>query len=697
MKRQDILAHIRSNKKPLSFRALAESLGLPKKFLRTLKRLLKDMVNDGEIIRTRKGMYGPAGEMRLETGYFEAHKEGYGFVILEKLGEKDIFVPARATMGAMNNDRVMVRVDNLKKREGRIVRILERAYNRVAGVIDVDGESVFLRPKSRKVPFDIYIPFNMKGDAKNGDVAVAEITDYPTDKRPPRGRVVKIISPPDDPKSEIEAIIDEMSLPRRFPHEVTDVVRMLSKEASDMKEGRRRDLTALSTVTVDGETARDFDDAISVRCIPDGYRLYVHIADVSHYVKWNDVIDMEARSRGTSVYFPDRVLPMFPKVISEDLCSLRPHVKRLAFTAEMDFSRNGHRIRESFYPSVIESNNRMTYNSVKKILIDQDAGERKKYESLLYDFELMSELTNILRSKRMQRGSLDFDLPEPEIILDLKGNLEAIISAERNFAHIIIEEFMIAANEAVSEYIESKGVPSLYRVHEEPDESKLDNIMAVLRGATNIRKRKVTPRDIPLLLESLRGQPAEEAFNYIVLRSLKQARYSTENIGHFGLASQSYTHFTSPIRRYPDLVIHRILRDLIMCRKGLPDKKLKIYESLLPDIALHSSRRERVADEAEREVVDAMRAWFMKGRVGSEFAGRITGIAPYGIKVRLKDFYIEGFIHISDMTNDFYIYNESDLTFRGKHTKKVYRIGQDIRILVEKVNMQERETVFSLV
>ncbi|UCG77471.1 MAG: ribonuclease R [Nitrospirota bacterium] len=694
--KNDILQHFRANGKPLSFRALSENLGLPKKYSRTLKRVLREMTAQGDIIRTRKGMYGPSKEMSIETGYFEAHRDGYGFVILEKPGEKDIFVPARATRNAMNNDRVMVSIVNRNKREGRIVRILERAYSRIAGTIEVDGRSVFLRPKNRNINFDVYIPFNMKGKARNGDSAVVEITSFPSDKRPPSGKVVKIIDVPDDPRGEIEAIIDEMSLPRRFPRNVSDASKELEKRADNMRPDKRRDLTSLNTVTIDGETAKDFDDAISIERIDDGYRLYVHIADVGHYVKWNDVIDMEARNRGTSVYFPDRVLPMLPKALSENLCSLRPGVKRLAFTAEMDLDERGITIDKRFYPSIIKSNRRMTYTSVAKILIDRDVKERKKCGELLADLELMEELARIIRAGRMKRGSLDFDLPEPEIILDLQGNLENICTFERNFAHMLIEEFMILANEAVSEHIESMGLPSLYRVHEEPDETKLVEILAALRGLTNIRKHKLKAGDVPRILKTIKGLPAEDALNYIVLRGLKQARYSTDNIGHYGLASKSYTHFTSPIRRYPDLVVHRILREIVKSKDGVPDKKIKAYETLLPDIALHSSRMERLSDDAEREVLDAMRAWFMKDKVGDEFRGRITGIAPYGIKIRLNDYYVEGFMHISDLTDDFYFYNEADLTFTGRHTKRVFRIGDELNVLIQRVDLHEREIVYGL-
>jgi len=693
-----VLGEIKAMKKPLSFRLLAEKLGLAKKHSRQLKKILRQLVKEGEVIRTKKGLYGPPEEMSLVTGYFEAHREGYGFVILERPGQRDIFIPARATLGAMDNDVVIARVENWRRRDGKIVRIIKRAFQRVAGKIEIDGKSVYLIPKHKKLPFDIYVPWNEKGGAKDGDTAVAEIIKYPTDNRPPVGKVIKVIDEPESPKAEIEAVIDEFNVPRRFPADVlAEAKSLLGKGVEErMAHKGRKDLTDLKTVTIDGERAKDFDDAVSVELVPEGYRLYVHIADVSNYVQWDDIIDLEARNRGTSVYLPDRVAPMLPPALSEDICSLRPGEKRMTFTAEMLFDRHGNMLDSRFYPSVIVSNERMTYTSVKKIVIDQDRVERERYEDLLGDFDLMAELAGLLRSKRLDRGSLDFDLPEPEVVLDLEGQLESIVRSERNFAHMIIEEFMIAANEAVALFIESSGIISIYRVHEEPDESKMYEILNVLRNVADVRRTKLTSKDLPLILEKIKGHPSEEVVNYIILRSLKQARYSVYNVGHFGLASESYTHFTSPIRRYPDLVVHRILKDLLHHRKGIPENKLKVYESILPDIALHSSRMERMAADAEREVVNAMRVWFMKEKTGEEYDGRIVGITQYGIKVRLKEFYVEGFLRVSSMMDDYYLYSEKDLTLSGRSTRRRFRIGDDIRVRVDSVDMLEREIVFGL-
>jgi ribonuclease R len=682
--------------KPLSFREILYLLGLSKSEGRALKRILRELVNGGEIVRTRKGLYGPSENMSLLTGYYEAHRDGFGFVISEKPGERDIFIPPGQAMGAMNGDRVVARVENWKRRGGRIIRVLERAYARVAGKLDITKTAIYVRPKNKTIPFDVYIASKDKGKAKHGDLVIAEIIDYPTEKRPPSGKVVKVVEQPVDPKSEIEAIIDEFSLPRKFPKQAADEAKMLAAGPVGKRGAeKRKDLRSIPTVTIDGERAKDFDDAVSISRTGHGYRLWVHIADVGFYVTWGSALDIEARKRGTSVYFPDRVIPMLPKELSEDLCSLRPHEERPAFTVEMDFDASGTREEAKFYPSLIKSDERMTYTSVKKVLVDRDAGERDKYAYLLDDFELMGELCGILREKRLQRGSLDFDLPEPEILLDLQGNPEAILKAERNFAHMIIEEFMIAANEAVAEHLERNEVPSLYRIHEEPDPMKLEEVLKVVKSFWRMPRKNLRPKDFSDLLASIKGTAEEEVINYVVLRSLKQARYSPVNVGHFGLASKSYTHFTSPIRRYPDLVVHRILRETI-AKKRISDTRAEELGSMLPDIAYSSSRTERLADDAERTVVGAMRVWFMKDKVGDEFDAKIVGVTPFGLRVRLRDFYVEGFLHVSHMTDDFYQFNDRNMSLFGRHKKRTFRIGQELMLRLDRVDMEEREIIFGL-
>ncbi len=694
--KESILSFFREKTgKPLSFKDIVSLMRLSHPEARALKRLLRQMMREGDIVMTRKGLYGPSDDMNLITGRFEAHRDGYGFVILEKPGERDIFVPARSTQGAMDNDRVIVRMENSRRREGMIIRVLERATTRFVGRLDITKAASYIRPKNKSLPFDLYISPGDRGKARHGDSVVAEILSYPTDKRPPSGKVIKVIEKPVDPASEVEAIIDEFNLPRRFPRDVSEEAKLLAQGAGQEAGIRRKDLRSLLTVTIDGERAKDFDDAVSIKLSEHGYKLWVHIADVGFYVGWNSVLDQEARKRGTSVYFPDRVIPMLPKELSEDLCSLKAGVERPAFTVEMDFDRQGERTGAKFYSSLIKSDERMTYTSVRKILVDNDRDERKKYEYLLRDFELMSELCGILREMRLERGSLDFDLPEPEILLDLQGRPEAILRAERNLAHMLIEEFMIAANEAVAGHLESLGVPSLYRIHEEPDPMKLEDIIKVVHPSTRVKRKTLKAGDFSRLLIEIKGTPGEEIINYMILRSLKQARYSPVNVGHFGLASDSYTHFTSPIRRYPDLVIHRILRE-VLTKKQLPDKRTKELESLLPDIAFHSSRMERLSDDAEREVLEAMKVWFMKDKVGEEFGGMLVGVNPYGLRVRLKDYYVEGFIHVSYMTDDFYHYNERSVSLSGRNTGRIFRIGDELTVRVDKVDMEEREILFGI-
>ncbi len=683
--------------RPLSFREIVFQLSLTPPERRILKRTLREMVSEGTVIRTRKGLYGPPEEMGLVTGYFEVHKEGYGFVISEEPGSRDVFIPARSTLGAMDNDRVVARLENRGRRDGQIIRVLERAHARVVGTLQRDKSAWYVRPKGRSTLSDIHVGPDDRGKAQVGDRVIAEIITYPSDKRSSAGRIVKVLEKPESPKSEVESIIDESNLPRRFPHGVLEEARALyAVPSTKLIARKRRDLRDLPTVTIDGERARDFDDAVSIKKTNNGYTLWVHIADVGHYVKWDTPIDKEARKRGTSVYFPDRVIPMLPKELSEELCSLKPGADRRAFTVEMAFNGRGERVHELFYPSIIQSDERMTYTSVRKILIDRSPEERMKYEYLLHDLEVMGELCNVIKERRLEKGSLDFDLPEPEVLLDIQGNPETVIRAERNFAHMMIEEFMVAANEAVAEYLETTGVPTLFRIHEEPDPVKLKDIVRIIGSLGILKgKRDLKPKDFSGLIRKVRGLPEEGILHYMILRSLKQARYSTTNVGHFGLASNSYTHFTSPIRRYPDLVVHRILRE-ILAKKELSDKRQKELESILPDIAFHSSRMERQSDDAEKAVVNAMRVWFMKDKIGEEFEGKIVSVTPFGLKVRLEDFYVEGFLHVSYMTDDFYQYNEKNLSLYGIHKRKRFTIGKGLKVRIDTIDMEEREIVLGM-
>jgi ribonuclease R len=678
--------------RPVSLKEIAKPFDIQRDEFRTLKRILRSLIRSGDIFKTKSGYYGVAKEMSLITGLFEAHRDGYGFVIPDKSGEKDLFVPPGRTMGAMSGDRVVARIEKRGKMEGSIIKILERGQKKVIGELCREKNIFYVRPKGKNVPFYIVIAPGDRGKAKSGDIVTVEITSFPTAAGPPEGKVLKILPDVTEPRHETELIIEEYSLPRRFPASVLSGVRGLS-EKMDLR--KRVDCRNLLTVTIDGETAKDFDDAISIKKTGDGFVLYVHIADVSHFIPWDSTLDIEARRRGTSVYFPGSVIPMLPEKLSNNLCSLVPKKDRYTFTAEMCFDKKGHITDKAFYPSIINSNERMTYTSVKNILVDYDPAEREKYEYLLEGFDIMEELCEILRKHRITRGTLDFDLPEPEVLLDIQGRPEAIIRAERNLAHIIIEEFMIAANEAVASHLEKTGIPSIYRVHEKPDAAKLEELKPVF-AALGINITKSGTRAFHSILKKIAGTAEQDLLNILLLRSLKQAKYSMENIGHFGLASKCYTHFTSPIRRYPDLVVHRILKD-ISVKKKLSDKKRQYLEKLLPDIAVHSSKTERTADEAEREIVNAMRVWFMKDKVGDEYGGVVTNITSQGLKIQLKDFFVEGFLHVSSMADDYYRLDEKNYRLIGRRRKKSFSIGQRVNVRVERVDIEEREISLGLV
>jgi len=689
----EILKYLKTKtSKPVGMKEIARNIGVFSGRSGSLRRVLKSLTSSGSIYRTHSGLYGIADRMNLITGEFQGHRDGYGFILPDKSGEADLFIPRRKTMGAMSGDRVIARVESLKRREGAIIKILERARKRIIGKLCHEKGSYFVAPKGKNLPFDVLVSAGNRNGAKSGNLVLVELTSYPTPTRPPEGRVLKVLPDADHPGVEIDMIIEEHSLPRSFASPVLKEAKGLSPT---IRLGSRVDCRGLTTVTIDGEDAKDFDDAISIKKIKGGFILYVHIADVSHYVRWESGIDLEARRRGTSVYFPGQVIPMLPETLSNDLCSLLPRTDRFAFTVEMHVSTDGKMMKKEFYPSVINSNERLTYTAVGRILVDHDPVERERYGYLMEDLETMGELYDILKRSRVKRGSLDFDLPEPYILLDLQGSPEAIMKTERNVSHMIIEEFMIAANEAVSSTIEGLHVPSLYRVHEEPDIAKLDELRPILK-TFGLETRGAGVSAFRSILKKIKGKTEGPMLNILLLRSLKQAKYSTENTGHFGLASKSYTHFTSPIRRYPDLVVHRVLKD-ILSGKGITGENRSYLQSVLPEIAAHSSATERTADEAEREIVRAMRAWFMKDKVGNVYEGFVTSINPRGLRVQLKEIFVEGFLRVSSMSDDYYWFDEERFRLIGRRRKKSFTMGDEITVRVESVDIEEREIAFSLV
>lgn len=694
MKPDYILDFIKKSAKPLSFKEISEGFNLKSSAKKKLKKILKDLIEEGSIIRNRKGFYLPVREAKLVTGYFEAHKEGYGFVIPDSPKETDIFIPPHSTIGAMHGDRVIARLEHRRRREGTIVRILERAIRKIVGIVEKSGPIFYVQPRKKFIQQQIILAPEDKG-VKQGDIVLVEIVKYQKGNNPLIAKIIKIFEKPQSPKDDINILLYEYDLPKKFPQGVISEAKEISQRTISKKDLQKRiDLKGLTTVTIDGESAKDFDDAVSIKKTRKGFILWVHIADVSHYVKWDSPLDLEARQRGTSVYLPDRVIPMLPPELSENICSLLPRIPRLTFTVEMHFSNSGDIKETNFYPSIIQTIERMTYTSVSRILVEKDKREIKKYKNLVSHFEKMAELCELLKNKRKARGSLDFDLPEPEILLDIKGDPQAIIRAERNIAHFIIEEFMIAANEAVAEFLYSNKIPSLYRVHEEPEQNKIHYLTRIVKNL-GVIKEDLKPKQFPEFIELIKGTAYEEIVNYLILRSLKQARYSNENVGHFGLASECYTHFTSPIRRYPDLIVHRIIKEFLLKRK-LSKERLKMLEEILPEIAIHSSRMERRADSIERDSLQIMRVWFMKDKIGEEFIGKVTMVTPEGLRVRLEEFFIEGFLHLSHMTDDFYQFDEKRYCLIGLKRKRKFTIGTSLRVRVSKVNLDEREIFFDL-
>ena len=701
LRKEAVLRFIKeSSEQSVEFRDVMRHFGVGKGDRLRLKTLVDELVDQGHLVKFKGNRYGKASEAGLITGKLSTHRDGYGFVSPDRGGE-DIFIPARYLRENMHGDYVEVRLitsGRPGKREGRIVTTLERAYTRVVGRFEKTKTVNRVLPDEQRITRDVYIPPGAGGKAESGQVVVAEITVYPTSDRPAEGRIVEVLGWPDDPGVEAETVIRKFDLPHTFPDTVLAAARKVPQAVADDLVREREDLRSYPTVTIDGETARDFDDAVSVRKEKGGrFRLWVSIADVSHYVPPASILDAEAYQRGTSVYFPDRCVPMLPEELSNGICSLNPGVERLTVTAEIVFDSSGNPVQSTFYPSVIKSSARLTYTAVKRILADNDPELLTTYARLVPDLRLMEELAARLRERREKRGSIDFDLPEPEIILDLQGETAAIIRSERNVAHRIIEEFMLAANEAVARFLAEHEVPSLYRVHETPDLAKLNDFSEFIRSfgyEFRIDEDVVEPREFQRLLVEAQGKPEEKMINEMLLRSLKQARYAAENLGHFGLAAPCYTHFTSPIRRYPDLVVHRILKGTLSGKNTERDRE-RLAETL-PEIAVHTSMRERVAMEAEREIVLLKKIQFMRNRVGEEFDGFITGVTPYGFFVELAEFFVEGMVPVATLPNDFYQYLEKQHSLLAERSGAVFRLGDRVRVRLVRVSTERKQIDFVL-
>jgi len=794
-------------------------LGLHGDARHDLSDRLHRLVSSGQLVQVDSDRYAipkaSAGKNVL-VGKLSMHRDGYGFVTPDATSldprlkaelAGDIFIPPPAIGSAMHGDRVLVEVGTIRpdgRAEGRIVRPVVRAHNTVVGIFHRGNRGNYVTPIDQKISQEIVIPPGMETPANtsaapavarathprqdgdtvskknksvdrvlgnearrsewddlDGVVVDVEITDWPSATQNPRGRVVEILGYEDDFGVDVEIIIRKFHLPHHFPPEVLDQAQQIEPIIPAQEVQKRRDFRELPIVTIDGETARDFDDAVTVGQVDGGnYELQVHIADVAHYVTPDSALDQEARLRGTSVYFPDRAVPMLPLELSTDICSLRPHVDRLVLSCVMKIDHRGEIVSYELSEGIIRSAERMTYTDVNAAL-EGDSATRKRYSGLVSTFEMMRDLALILNRKRERRGSIDFDLPEPVIEFDEFGLMKSITRSERNIAHRLIEEFMLSANECAAGYLENKRVASLYRIHEKPDAKRVYDfeVIAAAFGyslgvgalpiqrvqfksdrrasyGTGKRPREIeipkevhiTPRMYQKLTEKIAGKPEERILSYLMLRSLKQARYSEENLGHFALAAPTYTHFTSPIRRYPDLIVHRILKKVLrdssrdeyedlVARVPTPVKgaaatpspwskrrehaALKPVSGLIPleelhEIAEESSRSERRADEAERDLMEWKKVKFMEDRVGEDFDGLIISVTKFGFFVELTDLFIEGLVPLDSLTDDRYTYHENTREIIGQRNRKIYSLGQKIRVLVDRIDPVEKKIQFAV-
>jgi len=673
---------------PLTFRELVHAFDVKKPFRDKFKKIVKAMVAEGELIKTRGGTYGLPSKMNLVTGELTCHPDGYGFVVPEGEGT-DVFIGSRKMGGAMHGDTVVARVEGMKpggRREGSIIRVVKRARSTVVGRFEWGRGFGLVIPSDERVLDQIIIPPKDAKGVQEGQIVSAEITRWPDRTMSAAGKILEVLGDPDDPDVESEVILRKYGLTNAFPHAVMAEVKSVPSEVATADTSGRLDLRERTTITIDGETARDFDDAVSIEKIAAGYRLWVSIADVSHYVKEGSAIDKEAYERSTSVYFPDRAIPMLPEALSNGICSLNPKVDRLTMTAEIEFDHDGRPVKKRFFESVIKSAERMTYTKVKG-LIEGDGELSRQYSHILPDIKLMAALAEKLTARRFEQGSIDFDLPEPQIIIDIEGRVEDIVRSERNVAHKLIEEFMLAANRAVAEEFSKRELPFIYRVHEEPDEESVHDF-ADFVASFGLRFTPGGPKSFQEVLAKFDGKPEQRLVNHVLLRSMKQAVYSADNAGHFGLAFEDYTHFTSPIRRYPDLVVHRLLK--LLMKKAYTKHEQARMESVLPVTANHTSVRERKAMEAEREIADLKKCQFMKDKVGDVFDGFISGVTSFGFFVELKDFFVEGLVHVSMLVDDYYVFDPKRHTLMGERAGKKFRLADPVKVKVARVDIERR-------
>jgi len=691
--------------KPMGFAELAEALGIPEKQHERLRKTLEQMESAGEVVRTRTERYGAPERMNLVVGRLQRHPRGFAFVVPDQPGAGDVFIGREALGGAWHNDRVIARLLPRGRGDGRpegeVIRILERANARVVGTFETSRHLAWVVPDDKRLPQDIYVPKGMTNGARSGEKVVVQIVQWPDDRRSAEGRVVERLGMKGEVGVDILSIIRKHGLPEAFPASVLREAEQVPGEVTEeaVRELGRRDLRSWTIVTIDGEDAKDLDDAISlVRLGRDRWQLGVHIADVAAYVPEGSALDREAYLRGTSVYLADRVVPMLPPHLSNGICSLNPGVDRLTLSCVMEINGHGEVRSYEIFPSVIRTRARLTYTGVNRILAGEPGAEAG-LEPLVPMLREMAELMAVLRERRMRRGALDFDLPEAKVQLNEQGWPTDVLRVDRGISERIIEEFMLVANETVAEHCSTRELPILCRIHEPPASDRVVGLSEFLYlFGYNLRLPRdgsVAPKDLQKVTFWAKDRPEENLIGSVLLRTMKQARYSEERQAHFGLAAEYYCHFTSPIRRYPDLVVHRVLRAHLEHPKGLPAKLKSRWERKMPDAADHCSTRERVAAEAERETIELKKAEFMSNKIGERFDGIISGVTPWGFYVQLPNT-VEGLVHISTLTDDYYHFHEEHYALIGERTRRRFRLGDRVRVQVNGVDVDNRQIDFLL-
>ncbi|MCQ4225736.1 ribonuclease R [Stutzerimonas stutzeri] len=723
--RELILQHLGERGSPAAREELVEEFGLESdEDIEALRRRLRAMERDGQLIYTRRGTYAPVDKLDLVCGRVSGHRDGFGFLIPDD-GSDDLFLSPAQMRLVFDGDRCLARVAGLDRRgcrEGAIVEVISRAHESIVGRYHIESDVGFVVPDNPKIQQEVLVTPGRALDAKPGQFVEVKITHWPTQRFQPQGDIVEVIGNYMAPGMEIDVALRSFDIPHVWPEAVLKEAARLKPEVEEKDKHKRVDLRHLPFVTIDGEDARDFDDAVYCekpggwKLLTGGFRLYVAIADVSHYVKVDSALDKEAVVRGNSVYFPERVVPMLPEELSNGLCSLNPHVDRLAMVCEITLSKSGKMTDYQFYEAVIHSHARLTYNKVSAMLEQPKSAEGKRlsaeYAEVLPHLKQLYSLYKVLLKARHTRGAIDFETQETRIVFGADRKIAAIKPTERNDAHKLIEECMLCANVATAAFLQKHEIPALYRVHDAPPlerQEKLRAFLGELGLSLHKGKEGPTPKDYQALLEKIQGRPDFHVIQTVMLRSLSQAVYSAENHGHFGLNYEAYAHFTSPIRRYPDLLVHRAIRSVIRSRRDTPHvrregapsmPKARIYpydEAALEQLGEQCSMTERRADEATRDVVNWLKCEFMKDRVGETFPGVITAVTGFGLFVELTDIYVEGLVHVTAMPGDYYHFDPLHHRLSGERSGRSFRLGDSVEVRVMRVDLDERKIDFELI